>query len=411
MAFYPPIILSCRYIKDVGSGFNRAVMLFTSTTQSGEVWGIKVMSNARTDLVRGTPEGGVIKAPFWFEMSDEAGRWGLRQLQLEDYAGNRRVYNDMDFLLLGSKVNATFEIYGRADRYVKCADAKRLRCKAHSQCFDQCHHANSGCFGKCACQPGYSGNEFACMESDLLAQHLTNGTIPSGLVLLSEQYDGGGYSLSQEDLIGRDGSSTSAPQADTSGGASGSTVSKYSGVDDGGLKWSHGGQLAVGLLCTIVLIACLLALKAFWRGHVVMWGTLNAFAHRRDRRRTHPNADPEIPRVPRQPSLRFHAWHHNADGHEHAHQNALPHHLSRQETELIAWVTALSERDLRAGGESRNGGRGGGGRGRGIEMFQRVGSYQPPQQPALVSLPEHLRSSCPPLPLPIHSLSPCIYVV
>jgi hypothetical protein len=90
------------YVKDMGYGISSATLFFTSSTLSGEVFGIKAVASASRSMVSTTSEGGVLKASFWFEYADEAGRWGLRQLQLEDNAGNMRVYSDMDLLLFGS---------------------------------------------------------------------------------------------------------------------------------------------------------------------------------------------------------------------------------------------------------------------------------------------------------------------
>jgi hypothetical protein len=175
------------YLKDMGYGISKAVMYFTSTTQSGEVFGIRGVVSA-TSMAGKT--SGVLKATFWFEHGDEAGRWGLRQLQLEDYVGNLRVYGDLDILLFGSKVNATLDIMGNEDLYVKCAKATKIRCSSNAGCFDQCHSPGapgalgSRCFGKCACNPGYAGNEFACIKTEDLERYLVNDTVPSGLVLL-----------------------------------------------------------------------------------------------------------------------------------------------------------------------------------------------------------------------------------
>jgi len=172
------------YLKDMGYGISKAVMYFTSTTLSGEVFGIRAVVGARSMAGK---TSGVLKASFWFEYGDEAGRWGLRQLQLEDYVGNLRVYSDLDILLFGSKVNATLDIMGSEDLYVKCAKATKLRCSSNAVCFDQCHSPGapgSRCFGKCACTPGYAGNEFACVKTEDLERYRANNTVPSGLVVL-----------------------------------------------------------------------------------------------------------------------------------------------------------------------------------------------------------------------------------
>jgi len=176
------------YVKDMGYGISSATLFFTSSTLSGEVFGIKAVASASRSMVSTTSEGGVLKASFWFEYADEAGRWGLRQLQLEDNAGNMRVYSDMDLLLFGSSVNGTIEVVGSADRYVTCAEATQLRCHSKAVCFDQCHSpdsAGSGCFGKCSCNPGHAGNEFTCIKTELLEEYRANGTEPTGLVILA----------------------------------------------------------------------------------------------------------------------------------------------------------------------------------------------------------------------------------
>lgn len=172
------------YVTDIGTGLSAAVLIFSSTTASGETAFIKTMANTQS-MTMGTPKNGVLKASFWFLSTDEPGRWGLRRLQLLDQAGNSRTYNDRDLLLFGSKCNSTLEVFGDPSRYVLCKNAKDMKCVETARCFDQCHKNDSTstrCFGKCSCEPGYSGNEFECMATDELVSNLKNGTKPKGII-------------------------------------------------------------------------------------------------------------------------------------------------------------------------------------------------------------------------------------
>jgi hypothetical protein len=382
------------YIRDAGSGLKEAVMFFTSTTQSGHISGIKVVSLADRDLTSGSSNAGVLKSSFWFEFGDEAGRWGLRQLQLQDQRGNVRVYTDRDFLLFGSLVNATLEIHGDVNNYISCGEAKKIMCGHKADCFQQCHaHGAPRCFGKCSCKPGFSGNEFYCMETDLLTEHLANGTRPAGIVLLPET---GSSMLPDDELEGRDVKQGASPPPPLPQYASG--ASQANPVHE---AESHiNGQVAMGLLMSILLLGCLLLVQAVWRGRLI------ALFFRR-RRRTHPAFDPEDPVAMHR--MRLQAWTHQLEGRPGARGgsaaagSAWQHHrpagdrfsLSDDEAQLVAWVTAMSERDMDEG--------------RGVPRLARAGSFSgsvrggprpqgPPQAPPPISLPAHLRDPKPTLP-------------
>ena len=371
------------YIQDEGSGLKGAAMFFTSTTQSGETYGIKVVSYAERDLASGTSNAGVMKSSFWFEFGDEAGRWALRQLQLEDHAGNMRVYSDRDFLLFGSRVNATLEIYGDTARYISCAEANKMMCGIEADCFDQCHaQGPPRCFGKCSCKPGFSGNEFFCMKTELLAEHLANGTTPSGLILLAAT---GAPALANEELTGRDSESGPAePPPPAPQYAPGTSQANPQTVAEAHTN----GQVAMALLMGILMLGCLLLVQAVWRGRVL------SFLLNYRRRRTRPVFDPEDPVALHR--MRIQAWTHQLDGRPGGRghtqertgwqQRQRGDVLSADEAELIAWVTAMSERDM---DERRRPGR---------APTRSARPLEPPQAPPPVSLPAHLRNPKPTLP-------------
>ena len=375
------------YIQDEGSGIKGAAMFFTSTTQSGETYGIKVMSYAERDLSSGSTNAGVMKSSFWFEIGDESGRWALRQLQLQDHAGNLRVYSDRDLLLFGSRVNATLEIIGDADRYISCAEAKKMACGLKAECFDQCHaQGPPRCFGKCSCKPGFSGNEFHCMKTELLTEHFANGTTPTGLVLMAET---GSSSVSDEELVGRDEGESASHGTPQPGGPQ--YAPGTSQVNPQSVVEAHmNGQVAMALLMGVLMLGCLLLVQAVWRGRLM------SFFLSYRRRRTRPAFDPEDPVALHR--RRLQAWTHQLDG-RHGGRGGVDEGigwqrrqrseaLSEDEAELIAWVTAMSERD-RDADERR-------GQGRGRMRFSRP--LEPPQAPAPAALPAHLRNPKPTLP-------------
>ena len=132
-----------------------------------------------------------------------------------------------------------------------------------------------------------------------------------------------------------------------------------------------------------LFLAVSVATLVLLRVRIVFVDTIYAvLSHRqRQHRRVAAGLDDEDPRTQ---SRRMQAWSHGAEGFtSNGRRGGL--HENRRDEDLLAWATALSERDARPrpGGENM-----GGGGGRGRPMYIRP--FQLPQEPAPISLPEHL---------------------
>lgn len=202
--------------------------------------------------------------------------------------------------------------------------------------------------------------------------------------MFSAEKTGTSSTISHEELAGRDPAgnpqtSTTSTSSSSSGSSTGKSLKPKDEESKGCLSHISCSAALFSGLFLAVSVATLMLLRVRFVFVDTMYAVLS---HRqRQRRRVAAGLDDEDPRTQ---SRRMQAWSHDGEGYTtNGLRGAL--RVNRRDEELLAWAIALSERDARPrpGGENM-----GGGDGRGRPMYIRP--LQPPQEPAPISLPEHL---------------------